>query len=330
MLPILGPNDDQRLGYRSRVKLCAHWLADRWTFGLESRDEFTAIESCPVHAPQVNAALAILSRALPAHPGFPLRYFVQSGRLITLVLKSSTLPSPAWLTTETTTQLQDIGIRGLHLNLHPAAGRILFSKRWHCIWGETRVRDALGLWHGPAGFQQLIPGLYAGSLDAAASFLAPRRNDAVIDLYSGVGASLRHWLDAGANAIGVECDGEALACAALNAPGAVTLRGLCSQRLPQLQHWLASTPDARRLAYVNPPRIGLEPAVAGWLCREARPERIAYLSCSPGTLRRDLEFFVSQGWRVVSLQPFDFFPQTHHVETLACLERVTHFTPGCA
>ncbi len=46
----------------------------------------------------------------------------------------------------------------------------------------------------------------------------------------------------------------------------------------------------------------------------------AYLSCSPGTLRKDLLTLTQNGYEVTKLIPFDFFPQTIHVECLALLE----------
>ena len=52
-----------------------------------------------------------------------------------------------------------------------------------------------------------------------------------------------------------------------------------------------------------------------------RPDRMAYLSCSAGTLRRDLDALVQTGYAVERITPYDFFPQTHHVETLALLRR---------
>ena len=72
---------------------------------------------------------------------------------------------------------------------------------------------------------------------------------------------------------------------------------------------------------MNPPRSGLEREVAGALARELRPARVAYLSCSAGTLARDLAAFEDAGYSVASIRPYDFFPGTHHVEALALLER---------
>ena len=57
------------------------------------------------------------------------------------------------------------------------------------------------------------------------------------------------------------------------------------------------------------------------LAEELRPARIAYLSCSAGTLARDLESFEAAGYSLARILPYDFFPLTHHVEALALLER---------
>lgn len=314
---------DQRWGYRSKVKLAARWLGHKWTFGMEPRDDFIAIPQCPVQSSLVTSTFAILAKAMPAHDQWPLRFVVQNGKLLTLILKCQSLPAISWLTSEVTSALHAVGLRGLHVNLHPATGRILFAKRgWHRLWGESRVQDDLDQWHGPGVFQQLIPSLYAESLDLAEQYLAPNSETMVLDLYSGIGGSMKRWLGHEARVVGIECDGEAIECAQLNAPQAVVLRGLCAQRLPQLREYVAPFEAEDRLIYANPPRLGLEPEVLAWIISEGRPQRLAYLSCSPGTLLRDLLALTNAGYEVDTLQPFDFFPQTHHVETLALLHRI--------
>jgi SAM-dependent methyltransferases related to tRNA (uracil-5-)-methyltransferase len=189
------------------------------------------------------------------------------------------------------------------------------------LWGKPLSRNALGLLHGPQDFQQVIPWLYARSLDKAEAFLDPAPGSSVIDLYCEGGASLARWTARGTRAIGVELSGEALANACLNAPGATLLRGLCALRIPQLEEWIRTVPEPSRLLYANPPRTGLEPEITAWITESCRPERIAYLSCSAGTLARDLGKLGGRDYSVVSVTPYDFFPQTRHVETLALLER---------
>jgi tRNA/tmRNA/rRNA uracil-C5-methylase (TrmA/RlmC/RlmD family) len=49
---------------------------------------------------------------------------------------------------------------------------------------------------------------------------------------------------------------------------------------------------------------------------------VAYVSCDPATLARDIAVFGEAGWRLSGLRAFDAFPMTHHVECVATL------TPG--
>jgi tRNA/tmRNA/rRNA uracil-C5-methylase (TrmA/RlmC/RlmD family) len=76
-----------------------------------------------------------------------------------------------------------------------------------------------------------------------------------------------------------------------------------------------ATPDA---VLLDPPRTGLARGGAAALTRLGAP-RIVYLSCDPATLARDLAQITAAGYRLSSLEAFDLFPQTPHVEALAVL-----------
>ncbi len=71
---------------------------------------------------------------------------------------------------------------------------------------------------------------------------------------------------------------------------------------------------------VDPPRTGLSERGVR-LLRELRARRVLYVSCNPATLARDLSR-LSGSYGIAGIEAYDFFPQTHHVETLAVLERV--------
>jgi 23S rRNA (uracil1939-C5)-methyltransferase len=84
------------------------------------------------------------------------------------------------------------------------------------------------------------------------------------------------------------------------------------------------------LVVVNPPRDGLHRRVTDALLAR-RPRRLVYISCDPATLARDLARVCAPDarpgrgaagspYRLIGLQPFDLFPQTAHVETVAVLE----------
>jgi 23S rRNA (uracil1939-C5)-methyltransferase len=71
------------------------------------------------------------------------------------------------------------------------------------------------------------------------------------------------------------------------------------------------------LVLVDPPRAGLQAGLealaacaSGWLLM---------CSCNPVTLARDLGRLVALGFELDTIEAFDMFPQTHHLETLAWL-----------
>ncbi len=77
---------------------------------------------------------------------------------------------------------------------------------------------------------------------------------------------------------------------------------------------------AESAVIVDPPRKGCDEAFLEQLHAFA-PRRIVYVSCAPDTQARDVKYLCAKGWKVVSVRPFDLFPQTRHVECIAALER---------
>ncbi len=309
----------QRRGYRDRVTLTARWDdTSGWRFGLVRRDELIVIHDCPVHTPRGNALVHLLVTALPPPARGPLAYLHVAGAQATLIVKAHKVDTERL--DAVAAAVVGSGIEGLWLHLHPAAGRRLFSRSgWKLLRGEAESRDPRGILHGPTAFMQALPDLHARAMNDAARHLDPRPSVSVLDLYCGLGATLKAWTQAGSAALGVELSGEAVNFAAKNAPDASVLRGTCVQRLPQVREWWAGR-EGERVAYVNPPRSGLEEEVTDVLARELRPARLAYLSCSAGKLARDLAAFEAAGYSVSAILPYDFFPGTHHVEALALLE----------
>jgi 23S rRNA (uracil1939-C5)-methyltransferase len=148
--------------------------------------------------------------------------------------------------------------------------------------------------------------------------LAPRPGDRVVDAYCGVGGIALALVRAGATeVIGIETQAgavaDAVASAALN--GVTSARFIAGDVARQL-----ATLDRADAVVVNPPRKGCAPEVLTALARLA-PRAIAYLSCDPDTLARDLAWLVARGYRIGGVTPFDMLPHTPHVEALALLTR---------
>jgi 23S rRNA (uracil1939-C5)-methyltransferase len=72
---------------------------------------------------------------------------------------------------------------------------------------------------------------------------------------------------------------------------------------------------------VDPPRTGLDERTRLGISK-ILPPVILYVSCDPATQARDAGFFVNaHGYRIEKAALFDFYPQTHHLETVLLLKR---------
>jgi len=75
---------------------------------------------------------------------------------------------------------------------------------------------------------------------------------------------------------------------------------------------------------IDPPRKGCSEEFLEQLL-EFGPQRLVYMSCDPATQARDAEFLLSSSspvkYEIISVQPFDLFPQTRHIENLMVFER---------
>ena len=133
----------------------------------------------------------------------------------------------------------------------------------------------------------------------------PRR---VVDAYAGTGATAIPLAEEGRMVTAIEWDHDAVASlrARLPAPS--------SAIAGRVEEHLDRTLPAD-LVLLNPPRTGLDARVTELLQgMTPRPARVVYTSCDPATLGRDLARM--PGWRVASVQAYDMFPQTAHVETV--------------
>ena len=69
---------------------------------------------------------------------------------------------------------------------------------------------------------------------------------------------------------------------------------------------------------LDPPRTGCHPdAIDSVIASKAN--KIAYVSCDPPSLARDLSMLVDGGYTVENVSPIDMFPQTYHTECVATL-----------
>lgn len=187
-------------------------------------------------------------------------------------------------------------------------------------WADTVAIAGFAYSVSEGAFFQANTAVAGLLVDAAVSALALDGGEKVLDLYCGVGLFTVPLAQRAAHVTGVEANPLAAADAERNlascgASGNV-LTGDVRQALrsPQIagQPW-----DA---VLLDPPRTGVDGEALAALI-DLRAPRIVYVSCEPSTLARDLRVLAEHGYHLQWAQPFDMFPQTRHVETLALVAR---------
>ncbi|WP_019631295.1 class I SAM-dependent RNA methyltransferase [Actinomadura atramentaria] len=195
-----------------------------------------------------------------------------------------------------------------------------------------------------SGFWQVHPGAAKLLADAVLDALEPKPGDVVVDLYCGAGlftAFLGERVGADGLVVGIESDAQAARDARFNVrdlPQVSIERGAVEEVVGDLEFGRAdgtSRSQNKRsgtghrggarvrgadLVVLDPPRSGAGREVVEKVAALAK-RKIAYVSCDPATLARDLAYFGDRGWTLETLRSFDAFPMTQHVECLATLIR---------
>ena len=145
----------------------------------------------------------------------------------------------------------------------------------------------------------------------------------VLDLYSGVGAISLRVATAGHIVHGVDnvsASIERANAAAKDAELGATATFEAAQCKTAVKD-LAASGKQFPSVILNPPRRGCDSDVLDGLM-SLGAERVLYVSCNPKSLARDAARLHEQGYRLRAATPYDLFPHSEHVETLAIFEQV--------
>ncbi len=147
------------------------------------------------------------------------------------------------------------------------------------------------------------------------------KDDTVIDLYCGVGSITLFLARQAKHVTGVEIVAPAIENAKINQQlnqiDNVTF--VCSDAGTYASKVVASKnyPD---VIFVDPPRKGLDALTIDSTVK-MQPRTIAYISCNPATLARDIAIYKEHGYTCEYVQPVDMFPNTYHVEAIIMMTR---------
>lgn len=238
---------------------------------------------------------------------------------VVVVARSDRVPGLA----ERVGDLHEAGATTVSVNGNPGEFSRLLGPDTVRVSGPARIREQLAdttFLLSPTAFFQTSAHGAAELIRRVTEWLAPTQHDDVADLYCGVGLLTLPLARTARSVLGIELN------LAATQDGAVAAQqnGLTNVtwRAGHVEHWLRACSRGElprpHLVALDPPRAGLADAVIAEL-RNLRPRKLAYVSCDLQALHKDLGALAAAGFRTERVHAIDMFPQTCHVEAIACL-----------
>ena len=253
-----------------------------------------------------------------------LRRGAHSGQImVCLVCTRAKLPHAEQLCTALREQFPAIST--ILLNVNAKNTNVILGGENHILYGPGYIEDTLcgvPVRLGPLSFYQVNTLAAERLYGVAAQYAQLTPDDALLDLYCGMGTIGLSMADQCRELIGVEIVPEAIESAKANAARmgkavAAKSRFFCADA-GQAATQLAAEGLHPDIVMLDPPRKGCDEATLSAVVRMA-PRRVVYVSCNPATAARDAAWLEKNGYHAEKVQPVDLFPRTKHVETVVLL-----------
>jgi len=255
-------------------------------------------------------------RTIVARVGF----FTGDVQLV-VVTATKELPRKELFVAEVKRRLSEV--KSIAQNINGQKTSLIFGDETIVLAGEPYIQEVLGdlsFELSARAFFQLNPIQTVKLYDEVKKAAALTGQERIVDAYCGVG-TIGLWLAREAKEVrGMDTIPEAIDDARQNAErhGFTNVTYAVGKAETLLPKWVKEgwKPD---VIVVDPPRTGCDNALLKTIL-QVKPKTVVYVSCNPSSLARDIDTLAKQ-YRVEYIQPFDLFPHTAHVESVAKLVR---------
>lgn len=315
----------QAYHYRQRIRL---QVDDTQTLGFYKRRSNTCvpIEHCLLANEKINTCLHALLRhgafvkLIPRTESLELLFNPGSGH-ITLSFHLTRKPRPADKKHAVTLTNDIHDIEGICFTGDDFAPTGLSKLSFTLPAMPPHTKRPLTLSWETGGFCQVNLLQNQILIQTVLDFCAVSETDSVLDLFCGMGNFSIPMAEKAESLLGIEGQGSAIRSAKQNSK----LAGHSNSEFRKQPVQDACRELARKdrrfdTIIIDPPRQGA-PGLSQLLSNLTR-KRLIYISCDPATLCRDMAELVNHNFHLQTLQPIDMFPQTHHIECVALLEKV--------
>ena len=211
----------------------------------------------------------------------------------------------------------------LYLSINKKQTNVILGDALTCVYGKDKVVGKMcGVTFkvNPNSFLQINYEVASRIYEQDLQEIGVSKDTVVLDLYSGIGILSNIMAKNAKKVIGIEIVPEAVQDANELAikNGNTNIENICGDVAKALPEVISKLKGEKTVAVIDPPRKGCDQRVLDAI-KQSKPFKVIYISCNPATLARDLANLISD-YEIKSIKPYDMFPQTKHVETVAVLE----------
>lgn len=326
------------LHYRNKIQIPVVSSQDGISFGLYARGSHDLIEmsKCHIHCSLGESVFHQMQGLLKKSSLAPYNFQTGEGEIrhlliktavatnqVLVVLVSAKKPSEELLALSNEILEKIPSVKGVVHNLNQESSNTVLGSCYTTLAGHDAIEEILcGLKFNvsPASFFQVNPPQAERLYKAAISAADVSSEEVVLDAYCGVGTMSLMFSKHVKKVIGVEAVAQAIEDAKSNADRNNIVNVEFHADL--VENFIENFSEDIDVVLLNPPRRGCELSVLEKIS-SSTASKIVYVSCDPATLARDLQILSQKGWMIESVEPFDMFPQTSHVETLVSIRRIS-------
>jgi 23S rRNA (uracil1939-C5)-methyltransferase len=215
-------------------------------------------------------------------------------------------------------------VSGVCINYNSKKTNVILGNKTECLVGEDFIEEKIldkVFKIGSSTFFQVNPKSAENIFNYAKEYISANYEaPLVLDAYAGITSFGIVVSDACKKVVSVEENKEACDLARLTA----TQNKVNNVEIHNMDAGKFFAKEKRKFDVIilDPPRKGCTQESLDEAFKRLVPSKgtIIYVSCNPATLARDLKYLTEKGAKVESIQPFDMFCHTYHVETVAIIK----------
>ena len=208
---------------------------------------------------------------------------------------------------------------GVCVNFNSKKTNVILGQETVCLYGQDYVEERIldkCFKIGADTFFQINPKSAENIFKYVKKQVEKFENPTVLDTYAGIATFGIVVSDVAQKVVSVESNQSSIE----KAKEVVELNNISNVELfaQDTTKYLKSIKRKFDITILDPPRKGCTQEALGEVLAHTK-KQIIYVSCNPATLVRDLKYMTEHGAKVESIQPFDMFCHTYHIENVAII-----------